>query len=269
MWCVASFALLIAAPLVAAPAAPTPEGIDPALRTYLEEIRTLTAEALAASRAAEAAATAEEVKRHADRVVELIWGLPSGMADGARTPAEHGWKTHWQTTGAEFDSAWVARYGTKPPAITDPSRLGIAGRARHVREALVEAAGVDNFTRLEDPAARGIAFSLSNLIGYMHLTHGYKGREVQPRISLTHVWNQPKHFFHSTSDTGWLFEAQAQAYNILKTDYEGDAEMARRHAAALTELLQKVADGVDADGDGTVEPDMMEGGVAAALALAE
>jgi hypothetical protein len=40
---------------------------------------------------------------------------------------------------------------------------------------------------------------------------------------------------------------------------------ARKHAAGMRELLEKVLDGVDANKNGTVEPKMMEGGLNAAL----
>jgi hypothetical protein len=82
------------------------------------------------------------------------------------------------------------------------------------------------------------------------------------------VWDAPAEFWQSSADTGWLDEVFAQAANILKTDYANDVAEARRHAAGMSELLQKVLSGVDADKDGKVEPKMMEGGLNAALEAA-
>src|SRR5690606_4099576 len=91
---------------------------------------------------------------------------------------------------------------------------------------------------------------------------------VQPRISLTHMWDAPAAFWNSTADTGWLYEAEAQAINILKTDYGTDVGEAREHAAGMTQLLQRAVDGVDANRNGTVEPARMEGGLRAGLSEA-
>ena len=111
--------------------------------------------------------------------------------------------------------------------------------------------------------------SLNNVIGWTHMSRGYKGREIQPRASLTHMWDQPRAFWNSTADTGWLFEAfYSQAGNILKTDYAGDVAEARKHAAGQTQLLQKLLTGVDANRNGTVEATVMEGGLNAALRAA-
>ena len=73
----------------------------------------------------------------------------------------------------------------------------------------------------EEPADRALA-SLNNVIGWTYMTTGIKVREIQPRVSLTHLWDAPREFWHSTAVTGWLAEAYAQAVNILKTDYEDD-----------------------------------------------
>ena len=61
-----------------------------------------------------------------------------------------------------------------------------------------------------------------------YVTGGLKGTEVQPRISLTHVWDAPPEFWNSSADTGWMAEAYPQAINILRTDYAGDVAEARR-----------------------------------------
>jgi hypothetical protein len=110
--------------------------------------------------------------------------------------------------------------------------------------------------------------SLNNVIGWTYVTTGLKGSEVQPRISLTHVWDAPPAFWNSTADTGWMGEVEAQAINILKTDYGSDLAEARRHAAGLTQLLTKMIDGVDADRNGRVEGKPMEGGLATAVSAA-
>jgi hypothetical protein len=104
------------------------------------------------------------------------------------------------------------------------------------------------------------------VIGWTYITTGLKVREVQPRISLTHVWDAPPAFWNSTADTGWLYEVQAQAINILKTNYGNDVEEARRHAADLVNLIDRVITGVNANENGRIESIVMEGGLDAALA---
>lgn len=238
---------------------------------YLQDIVKLGEQALAASRAAEKATTVEEVKAGADQVFETVWGMKSGMVKAepfGDVPA-HGWKVLWQTSGAEFDSMWTARYGTKPPTITDPEKLGIAGRARYLRDHLEALAKDENTPAADRQRAERIAASLNNVIGWMRLRVGLKGDERQPRISLTEEWTSSPEFWNSTADTGWLYEAYSQAVNIMKTDYEGDVEMARKHAADMTRLIEKYLNGVDADNDGTVEPEKMEGGLYTALREAE
>lgn len=235
----------------------------------LTEMGQLTDQAVAASRAAENAGSVAEVKAGASRVLEAIWGIPSGVS-GAE-PGEVtrlGWKERWQVSGTEFDPAFVQRLGSAPPKITDPRALGIVGRGRAVRgrlEGMTEGEGSGGASR---EAAEAALASLNDVIGYTHITRGYKGREVQPRISLTHEWDAPAAFWNSTADTGWIFEAEAQAINILKTDYGTELAEARQHAAAMTQILQRVKDGVDANRNGTVESTRMEGGLSAAIAAA-
>ena len=133
----------------------------------LQEIRQMSEQALRASQAAEKAETVGAVKRHADRVFALVWGTPSGLADEkARGAANvHGWKTRWQTTFSNFDSSFAARYGNEPPEITDPQRLGIVGRGRHVRKAL-EAVATDSAASADvRQEAEGLLASLNNVIG--------------------------------------------------------------------------------------------------------
>lgn len=237
----------------------------------LLEMGRLAEQALAASRAAEQASSVAGVKAGADSVLRVVWGLPSGRgagegADEIRAP---GWKERWQVTGGEFDPAFAARYGTEPPRVTDPRQLGIMGRGRAVRARLERTtSGALTSPAVQRTAAEQVVASLNNVIGWTYITEGYKGREVQPRISLTYLWDAPSEFWQSSADTGWLGEVYGQAANILKTDYAGDLEEARRHARDMTVLLQKVVNGVDADRSGVVEPKMMEGGLSAALRAA-
>ena len=239
---------------------------------YLQEIVQLAEEAVEASQSAAQAETVGEVKAGADAVFEALWGRPSGLeAEDARGASfQHGWKTRWQTTPAAFDSAYAARYSSAPPAIEDPHELGIFGRGLHVRTLFVvapDSAGPDTPGRRFSHDA--IVAPLSNAIGWMRMDNGITKGELQPRVDLTYKWDAPVSFWQSTADTGWLNEVYAQAANILKTDYEGDAAMARQHAATMTKLLEKALDGVDANGDGRVDPVMMEGGLRTALREAE
>jgi len=110
--------------------------------------------------------------------------------------------------------------------------------------------------------------SINDVIGWTYIGEGLKGNEMQPRISLTYMWDAPPEFWQSDADTGWLDAVFAQASNILKTDYGTDVAEARKHAAGMTELLQRVLNGVDADKNGTIEPKMMEGGLNAAVRAA-
>lgn len=233
--------------------------------SLLAEMRSLTVEALAQSRRAAQAESVDGVKAAAETVLRAVWGLPSGMDEKSADLRSHGWKEIWQVTGGEFDPKFAERYGTRAPTITDPRELGIAGRGRAVRGRLDRLLRTGSPAEAERAAAEQTMASLNNVIGWTHLTTGFKGREVQPRISLTHLWDAPSEFWNSSADTGWLFEAYAQAANILKVDYAGDVAEARKHAAAMAELLERVLAGTDADGDQAVEPVMMEGGLNAAL----
>ena len=234
---------------------------------YLQQIDRLSQEALQASQAAEKAESVEDVKKHADKVFALIWGVPSGLtaSDAMGEANMHGWKTRWQTTYSDFDSSFAARYGDAPPEITDPQQLGIIGRGLYVRDRLQAIA--DDSTASEDKRqyAEAAISSLNNGIGWMKMDDGVTKGERQPRVDLTREWDAPVAFWLSTSDTGWLYEVYSQALNILKTDYEGDVAMAQEHAAGMTTLLNKYLEGEDANGDGTVEPAMMEGGLNTAL----
>lgn len=150
------------------------------------------------------------IRSNADQVFASIWGLNSGLLNSDAEPPElisaaemHGWKTRWQNTYSDFDSAFSARYGSAPPAITDPQLLGIAGQGRALRRALV---------KHHDPdSTEPLIASLNNVIGWMRLDDGVTKAERQPRIDLTYRWDADKAFWHGSADTGWLFEAQAQS----------------------------------------------------------
>ncbi len=230
------------------------------------EIRQMSDEALSAAESGASASTIADVKRGADEVYQLIWGISSGLAEPGATGAvaSHGWKERWQTDETDFDSIYAIRYSGLPPTINDPHELGIIGRGREARR-LLNAVIADSTA----PAGRRlhaehVLASLNNVIGWDQMETGRIKNEIQPRVDLTRLWDAPVDFWNSTADTGWAFEVLAQAINILKVDYDDVAE-ARSHAAALADLIRKSIDGVDADGDGRIAPAMMEGGVAMAV----
>jgi hypothetical protein len=237
-------------------------------RKLLGEMQQLTQQALATSRSAEKASSVADVKAAAGKVIAMVWG--SAAARGEGNTAEltvPGWKERWQVTGAEWSPSYAKRLGTAQPKITDPRQLGVMGRGRAVRGRLTHFV----FDSAASPAreqAKQVFASINNVIGWTYIGEGLKGNEMQPRISLTYMWDAPPEFWQSDADTGWLDAVFAQASNILKTDYGTDVAEARKHAAGMTELLQRVLNGVDADKNGTIEPKMMEGGLNAAVRAA-
>lgn len=233
----------------------------------LVQMQEIAEQALESSRKAEQAATVADVKRHADDVFIAVWGMPSGLIDESARGAAfaHGWKTNWQVTYSDFDSLFAARYGNAPPEITDPSNLGIVGRGRAVRRALEASVGSSGASSSLSTHGPHVVHSINNVIGWMKMDDGVTKGERQPRVDLTREWDSPVEFWMSTADTGWLFEAYSQASNILKTNYEGDVATARSHAAAMTQLLEKALNGVDVNGNGSVEPAKMEGGLRTAV----
>ena len=239
-------------------------------RALLGEMQQLTEQALATSKAAEGAASVADVKTAAGKVLQVVWGNATAPGDGNTAEITvPGWKERWQVTGAEWSPAYAKRLGTLPPKITDPRQLGVMGRGRAVRGRLWTLTKAGSPTMLADTVGAGqVTASISNVIGWTYVAEGLKGNEMQPRISLTYLWDAPDEFWQSSSDTGWLDEVFAQASNILKTDYGTDVAEARKHAAGMSELLTKVLNGVDADKNGTVEPRMMEGGLNAAVRAA-
>lgn len=239
-------------------------------RALLGEMQQLTSKALVTSRAAERAASVAEIKTASDEVLQAVWGSAAargaGNVDEVRSP---GWKERWQVNGGEWAPSYSKRLGTEPPKITDPRQLGAMGRGRAVRGRLTHV-GPDRSVAspADTTAVAQLVASLNNVIGWTYMSEGLKGNEMQPRVSLTYLWDAPAQFWQSSADTGWLDEVFAQAVNILKTDYGSDVAEARKHAAGMSELLEKVLNGVDADKNGTVEPKMMEGGLNAALRTA-
>ncbi len=213
---------LFATCLVLAGCAVAPTGSDP----RVVEIIDLTRSALTSAQAAVDAGTMAELKLETDRVFEAVWGVSSGLATSRGAATMHGWKVRWQTTYSNFDPEFAARYGSAPPEITDPDELGIVGRGRALRKTL----GSD---------------ALNNVIGWQRMDDGVTKAERQPRVDLTYRWDAPKSFWQSTADTGWIFEVQAQALNILKTDYGDDLGSAQAHAAALVDLVRACLEGKD------------------------
>ena len=236
-------------------------------RALLGEMQQLTTKALQTSRAAERASSVAAVKTAAGEVLQAVWG--SAVARGAGNVDEisvPGWKERWQVTGGEWAPSYSKRLGTAAPKITDPRQLGVMGRGRAVRGRLTHAAPEHAAALAADTTrVAQVVASVSNVIGWTYMSEGLKGNEMQPRVSLTYLWDAPVEFWQSSADTGWLDEVFAQAVNILKTDYGTDVTEARKHAAGMSELLEKVLNGVDADKNGTVEPKMMEGGLNAAV----
>jgi len=238
-------------------------------RALLGEMQQLTRQALARSRAAERAASVADVKAAAGEVLQAVWGSAAARGEGnvaeIRVP---GWKERWQVTGAEWSPSYAKRLGTAQPKITDPRQLGVMGRGRAVRGRLTKIIYDSTAAAPVRESAKQVYASINDVIGWTYIGEGLKGNEMQPRISLTYMWDAPPEFWQSDADTGWLDAVFAQASNILKTDYGTDVGEARKHAAGMSELLQRVLNGVDADKNGTIEPKMMEGGLNAAVRAA-
>lgn len=224
---------------------------------HLEAIHELAEAARDHSTEAASAESVEAVKQHVDAVYEAIWGHASGLTSATGAAHYFGWKTRWQSETDDFDLETPEKFGTEPAEVTDPAELGIIGRGLYARE-LLYALEDDN------PHYQHVIASLSNAIGWMRMDYA-DARGGMPRVDLTAQWDAPSEFWQSSADTGWIRDAFAQATNILKTNYEGDVDAARAHASDLEALLQKALDGVDANGNGSVEPSMMEGGLNTAM----
>ena len=235
---------------------------------YMMDMKRMLQEAVTLSEQAASASDVAGVKAKADEVFALVWGMPSGKEAGDATGAVsiHGWKTRWQVDNSQFDEAFAERNGVIPPEITDPAALGIMGRGRALRLALLnemDRAEISEETKSHLEAA---VASLNNIIGWMKIDDGVTKGERQPRVDLTREWDAPSEFWLSTADTGWLPEVYSQAINILKVDYQNNVEEARSHAKAMHELAVRCLEGLDANEDGKVMPAQMEGGFEAAHA---
>ncbi len=238
---------------------------------YLSGIHNMAEQILDASEAAASAADVEGVKSNANTVFELVWGSSSGLGQVSDAGAVHihGWKTRWQVDNGDFDEAFAERYGVTPPEVTNIGQLGIMGRGRAVRRMLQEVLDNDASSMMQKKHAEAAVASLNNVIGWMKMDNGVTKGELQPRVDLTREWDSPSEFWLSTSDTGWLLEVFSQAINIMKVDYAGDTNEARKHAKDMQDLAKRVLEGLDANSDGVIAPEKMEGGLNAAIEQAQ
>ena len=237
---------------------------------HLQAMLAASDDALSASKSAENASDVQSVKAQIDRVFSSVWGTSSGLSAGNIHGAENvrGWKTRWQTSYGAFDENFAKQYGNAPPSVGDIDQLGMEGRGRFVRKLIVKARDKQDASNPNHDILDGLVASLNNVIGWQRMNDGVTKAERQPRVDLTYQWDAPQSFWNSSADSGWLFEVYAQASNILKTEYDGDLALAKKHAHDLTLLIEKYRNGVDADGDGNISPAMMEGGLLTAMAQA-
>jgi len=238
---------------------------------YLTEIQDMARKVLDLSEEAANASDVEGVKAGANQVFELVWGVASGKSEGnAAGPVNiHGWKIRWQVDAGDFDEAFAGRNGVVPPEITDARQLGIMGRGRAVRDMLQAVLDSESSSAMQKKQAEATIASLNNVIGWMKMDDGVTKGELQPRVDLTREWDSPAEFWLSTADTGWLQEVYSQAINIMKVDYAGDTDEAHKHARDMIDLARRVLEGLDANKDGAVTPEKMEGGINAALLAAQ
>lgn len=240
------------------------------ISSYLNEMHEMAKQVLDASEKAASASDVDGVKSQAGTVFEMVWGANPGMAgDAAGAVHVHGWKTRWQSTNGDFDEAFAERYGVTPPEVTNIQELGIMGRGRAVRKMLQSVVDDANSSSDQKQHAEAAIASLNNVIGWMKMDNGVTKGELQPRVDLTREWDSSSDFWLSTADTGWLLEVFSQAINIMKVDYEGDTDEARKHAQGMVDLARRVLEGLDANEDGTVKAEKMEGGLEAAVRAAQ
>ena len=229
------------------------------VREYLMEIGDALIRAKAHAEKASHAESVTAVKILTDAAFVEVWGISSGLVKTTGGANTHGWKTRWQTRFTEFDPAYGARYGDKPIEISDVRKLGILGRGRMARRVLSSGA-----TITPDEPRGHILIGLNNVIGWMRLDDGVTKAERQPRIDLTYLWDSDKPFWQNDADTGWIFVAQAQALNILKSPYT-ELGVAQQHAAELAAILDQCLVGFDSNGNGKIEPIPAEAGFELAL----
>ncbi len=249
-------------PVVTSPPMVTPE-YQGALTEHIRSIGVMLAEATRAVEAAQQASDLTQMRQAVDLAFGQVWGAPSGLVGGAGAAHQHGWKTRWQATYSDFDPAYAARYGSAPPHITNPAKLGIVGRGRYIRRVLA-AEG----TPRDGSAKSKFIISLNNLIGWTRLDDGVTKAERQPRIDLTYRWDADQDFWRSSADTGWIFEVQAQSLNILKSRYKSVTD-AQGHLDDLAYLITKCLEGQDTNNDGLVAPVENEGGYRTAVRMAQ
>ena len=206
------------------------------IQGHLQWMRQALHKAERQARKASRARSLEQLKLEVADIHAFVWGVR--MAPEHRETPYPDWKSQWQVSYDQFDPEFASRYGTEKPAQT-PTELGVVGRGRYVRQSVMQGLG--------NNVPEGIA-ALNNVIGWMRIDDGVTKAERQPRIDLTYRWDAPKSFWQSTADTGWIFEVYAQAVNILKTDYDSDLALARKHAQDLRQLLRKCRRGDKAPG---------------------
>jgi len=211
---------------------PTPEEIG----EYLKDIYRLAEEIREEIHLAANAETVEEVKEHAAKIYELIMGVSSSDTGGAL-----GWEDRWYPQSFEVP--------------------GFDAKARYVRE-LIQVL-IDDPNTPEEVKIHGsfVIQSINNVIGWMIHGTGRKSGTLQPRLNLTYVWDAPTEFWLSTADTGWIHEVTAQATNIVRVNYGDDVEEARKHAADMIPLMERVFEGDETDVDTLYWPYMMRGGL--------
>lgn len=211
---------------------PTPEEIG----EYLRDIYRIAEEIREEIHLAANAETVEEIKEHSAKIYELIMGVPSSDTAGAL-----GWEDRWYPQSADVP--------------------GFDAKARYVRE-LIQVL-IDDPDTPDEVKLHGsfVIQSINNVIGWMIHGTGRKAGTLQPRLNLTYVWDAPTEFWLSTADTGWIHEISAQATNIVRVNYGDDIEEARKHAADMIPLMDRVFEGDETDVDTLYWPYMMRGGL--------
>lgn len=262
--CISRFFMIIlwgATSLILVPGAVAQQD-NAAVTRHLSLMKQEMDQALESGKKATEANSIGDLKQHVDAVFAHVWGVPSGVENAAGAVATHGWKTRWQSDTDDFELETPEKFGTAPPAVSDPAQLGVVGNGRHVRRLL----WADS---LNANAHYGhVIASLSNVIGWKRMDYA-PARGGMPRVDLTYKWDAPTEFWLSTADTGWIFEVYTQAENILRTHYDGDLAEAKKHAGDLVVLIERTMSGFDANNNGQIEPVAMEGGMSTALQHAE
>lgn len=203
---------------------------------YLNDIYQIAEEIREEINLAATADTVEGVKEHAEHVYELIMGVSSGGSGHVL-----GWEERWYPQSADVP--------------------GLDAKARYARE-LIQVL-IDDPSSSNDVKLHGqfVIESLNNVVGWMIHGTGRKSGTLQPRQNLTYVWDAPTEFWLSTADTGWVHEISSQALNIIRVNYAGDVEEARKHAEAMIPMMERVFEGAETDADTLQWAYMMRGGL--------